>query len=863
MPPIDRRRIVRGFLLLLAMFALTVSGEEYRLSHNIQPHSQAIYLELDPAQQGFSGSTEIHIKITAATEHIALYSQGLLLSDISLSSAQASVVLTGVKANEFDIVKLKSEQLIDAGEYKLSIKFSGTYRDDGNGLFKVSQDKRHYLYTQFQPMLARTVFPGFDQPDFKLPFTFTLRVPQKYTVVSNQAMATQTKADNQLTVRFKPTLPLYTDTLALAVGEFDVIDIPNMPIPAKLYTNKGKLSQTQYYLPQIGKLFKQVGDFFDTPYPYGKLDFLIVPGIDTTAMENAGLVTFRAEDFLSINAPGSSKKAFIMETIAHEIAHMWFGNLVTMTWWDDYWLNESFAEWLAYKVIEQSEPQLFQWLDLPSQYLADDSPGSKPLKRQIKSFDDVESYGDIVYQKGPALLQMLAQYTGEAEFKLGINRFIDKYAFANATLADLLKELDQASNKHSGPMLESFMQRGSFPLLNFTLQGNTLTVSQRQLEGPNEPQSPQLWTVPIGIKLIDAEGDMTSAMQILLSNKEQSFTVADGTGAIFPNLNGIGYYLYKLPDTSLNIINAHIDKLSDMEKASWLQNIELLAGKGLYSYPQMLQAKITLLANPLLNQQLSAQLLRSLDFSYAEVIPPELHPAYSRYLNAIVQSRFAGHYLFSDRPTYKPDSSYDPALLQLTGTRLAMPGAIAFARHNVKAVLSATSNFDISMQAAILNVVAEHGDVKDFNAFQNAYFDSSDDSLKAKLLNAMGYFPATEIVTLYYEFLLSDRVPAEQFDFRFQFPAYRPQLRPFVANYIKDNSERILAKFPAGNAQWFPYVFMSACSTAMGKSVDEVFSHWPQSENMQQKLQEVLSSIEDCQKTRKNSAEALQTMFGL
>jgi cytosol alanyl aminopeptidase len=848
--------------LLLLLYFTHVSAQEYRLSHDIQAHSQQIYLELDPADKAFIGSTELQITVTRATDHIAIYSQDLQLSNIYLSSSEATIPLTSLAANEFNIVKLKAEQTLDAGEYTLSIKFSGKYRDDGNGLFKVSQDQHHYLYTQFQPMLARTVFPGFDQPDFKLPFTFKVKVPEKYQVVSNQSVAKESVVEGQRLVSFKPTQALYTDTLALAVGEFDVIDIPNMPLPAKLYVNKGMLPQSRYYLPQIAKLFNQVQGFFDTPYPYGKLDFLVAPEINTVAMENAGLIMFRAEDFLAINPPGSSRKAFIMETIAHEIAHMWFGNLVTMTWWDDYWLNESFAEWLAYKVMQQSEPTLYPWLDMPTAYLADDTANSKALQRQIKSFEDVESYGDIVYQKGPALLQMLAQYIGEDKFKLGLNRFIDKYASDNASLTDLLRELDLTSEKHSAPMLQSFLQRGGFPLLNCTLQDNTLTVSQSQFEDYPEGQASPLWTIPIGIKLTDAEGNILSTLQILLSNKEQSFTVPVGTAAIFPNLDGIGYFLYKLPDASLKIINKHIDKLSPMEKVSWLQNMELLAGKGLYSYPQMLQTKITLLANPQLNEHLSAQLLRDLDFSYAEVIPPELYLGYSRYLSDVVQSRFVDHYLFSEEPKHSAATSYDPALLQLAGTRLAMPGPIAFAKKQLKAVLSGTSDFNISMQGAILNVVAEQGDIKDFSAYQKAYLNSQDESLKAKLLNAMGYFSAADIVSQYYEFLLSDKVPVEQFDFRFQFPAYRPELRVFVASYIRDNSERILAKMPPSKAQWFPYVFMSACSSELETAVTEIFSSWPQSNNLQEKLQLVLSNIQDCQRTRKNSAEELAVMLG-
>lgn len=852
-------RIVSTLFLLL--FNTHVLAQQYRLSHDIQPHSQTIYLELDPATKEFTGSTELQIAVTNNTNHIALYSQGLQLSDIALSSGQITIPLTSLAANEFDIIKLKAEQALDVGEYTLSIKFSGKYREDGNGLFKVSQNEHHYLYTQFQPMLARTVFPGFDQPDFKLSFTFKVKVPEKYQVVSNQSVAKEEVDNGQRLVSFKPTQALYTDTLALAVGEFDVIDIPNMPLPAKLYVNQGMLPQARYYLPHIAKLFKQVQGFFETPYPYGKLDFLIAPEINTVAMENAGLIMFRAEDFLTINPPGTNKKAFILETIAHEIAHMWFGNLVTMAWWDDYWLNESFAEWLAYNVMQQIEPTLYPWLDIPSAYLADDTPNSKALKRQIKSFEDVESYGDIVYLKGPALLQMLAQYIGEDEFKLGLNRFISKYAAANATLADLLRELDLSGDKHSAPMLESFLQRGGFPLLNFTLQDKTLTVSQSPFAQSPPTQASQLWTVPVGIKLIDTEGNILATLQILLNNKEQSFTVPAGTAAIFPNLDGIGYFLYKLPDASINIINNHIDKLAHMEKASWLQNIELLAAKGLYSYPQMLQTKTTLLANPQLNQQLTSQLLRNLDFSYAEVIPVALHDEYSHYLNGILQKRFGSHYLLSDAPELNRHSSYDAALLQLTGTRLALPHAIAFANINVKAVLNGTSDFDINMQAAILNVVAEQGDIKEYKAYQKAYVNSQDDSFKAKLLNAMGYFPSSDIVSQYYEFLLSDKVPIEQFDFRFQFPAYRPQLRAFVANYIRDNSERILAKMPASKVQWFPYVFMSACSAELETAVTEIFSTWPQSNNLQEKLQVVVSNIQDCQRTRKNSAEELQAMF--
>jgi alanyl aminopeptidase len=384
-------------LLFFSVIGMAIAAEEFKLSGDVIPLSQIIELKLDPELGTYSGITTIEIKVEKPTGNIKLYAKNLLINSVMIGDKDNKKSWVVAQTNKYDITSLLSKNTITAGKYQLSLSFEGKYTGTGSGLFKVTENKQHYLFTQFQSMLARTVFPSFDQPNFKIPFQFKINVPKEkgYLVISNTPLKTKITQNDWDTYTFEPTKPIYIDVLAFAVGRFDVIDIPNMPVPSKLYVVKNKLPQTAYAIKHIGKIFKEVKSFFSIEYPYKKLDMLAIPHYADAAMENVGLIYIKEDFILLTETPSIRQQKYTLKLIAHEIAHMWFGNLVTMQWWNDLWLNESFAEWLAHKTVIATYPELSAELDLPQiSSLSDDNVNNQlPIRREVKSKADADSMG--------------------------------------------------------------------------------------------------------------------------------------------------------------------------------------------------------------------------------------------------------------------------------------------------------------------------------------------------------------------------------------------------------------------------------------------------------------------------------------
>ncbi|MCP5092566.1 MAG: M1 family peptidase, partial [Gammaproteobacteria bacterium] len=436
---------------------------DYRLPAGVEPLSQVIELRLDPTQADFSGTTSIKLKVQRASDRIGVNQVGLALASIELSGAEGQRTLQATDG-DWDRSWLADGKLIPAGDYTLTIEFAGKYATDALGMHRASFEGNDYVFTQMEAMYARRVFPVFDEPSFKIPYRLILNAPEDLIVVANTPPETTDKEDGWQRVTFMQTPPLPSYLIAYAVGPLDRVAIEGLSVPGHVYVPKGHAGELGFVLQQTPTIVAALEDYFGSKYPYRKLDFIAVPEFAFGAMENPGLITYRT-DLLLVGDEVAGRQAInVLNVIAHEVAHIWYGDVVTMAWWDDLWLNEAFATWMANTILETVYPQYHTVLNLPQDgaFAADQLTTSRPIRRAVRNEDEVFESVGLNYTKGHALLLMLERYVGHEVWRRAIRKYVDKFAWSNATESDLWAVVSEESGLDISEIAGDYLNQPGF-----------------------------------------------------------------------------------------------------------------------------------------------------------------------------------------------------------------------------------------------------------------------------------------------------------------------------------------------------------------------------------------------------------------
>jgi alanyl aminopeptidase len=564
------------------VLSLTITVNSYaketahRLSTSIEPSFQQITLKVDPDSPTFSGKTTITIDVTKATDTIGFYQKNLNIQQAYLTNSDIRIPLA-VSSSAYDIQHGKASQSIAANRYTLHIVFDGNFNTTSDGMYLSKFEGLNYIFTQFEDMYARRAFPSFDEPGFKIPYQMTVISPEKHTVLSNTLVKKRTIKDGWQTVEFNKTKPMPSYLVALAVGELDACDIPNLDVPGKIYTPKGQAERTKFAAKNTAGILKNLESYFGSSYPYEKLDFIAVPNFTFGAMENAGLVTFRSSLLLLEDTPRLAEQSSTLNVIAHELAHMWYGNLVTMAWWNDLWLNEAFASWMASKVMMDLYPeQNFKGrLVQEGAFGADASPTVKPVKKIVKSQTDVMDGLGLNYSKGESILQLIESMVGQEAFQKGIQTYMKNNAWGNAQADDLWKVLSTVADFDVPAMMKTYLEQPSYPLVEFAANGE-VSQSRYHLKGADVKE--QTWIVPLAISY--KKNGKISHTNLFLNEAKTTVNELAEADWIFPNENAMGYMRWKVSPEQLTALLDDMSVLNAREKKSLLYNTEALFSAG-------------------------------------------------------------------------------------------------------------------------------------------------------------------------------------------------------------------------------------------------------------------------------------------
>jgi aminopeptidase N len=559
-----------------------------KLPKDLRPTEYAIRVEPDLDKLNFTGSETVKFQADKPAKKIILNSTELEILFASIDGQELPREAIELNPAE-QLLTLNLPNELAVGEHEFAAKFRGKINAQGQGLFfaryqdLASGQKKIVLGTQFEATDARRMFPCWDEPSFRARFRLTAVVPGNFSAVSNMPIEQEKEVANKKEIHFAITPSMSSYLLVLCAGELDFIETTQDGVKLRVVATKGKAEMGRYGLESAARILHYYNDYFGVAYPLPKLDLIALPGGFGGAMENWGGITYY-ESSLLFDPKNSSAhtKQSIFAVVAHEMAHQWFGDLVTMAWWDNLWLNEGFASWMGSKCTDHFNPTWNEWLRRneprnPTRPIGfpkdvamhgDARAGTHPVQQPIATEAEANSaFDEITYQKGQSIIRMLESFLGENVFRDGIRKYIANHTYSNTTTADLWQALTDVSGKPVGEIAPGWTEQPGFPLVKVERHGNSVSLTQERfaVHYPNPP--PLHWQVPLTYVTEEQPAingfllrDLTASLPNELSpDRALKLNVADA-----------GYYRVEYDENSWKLLLTQIDRLSEADRVNLL-----------------------------------------------------------------------------------------------------------------------------------------------------------------------------------------------------------------------------------------------------------------------------------------------------
>jgi aminopeptidase N len=605
--------LLKKSVWMIFIFLPLLAGAQ-RLPYGLSAKHYALSFTPDLQKAVFSGDETLDVEVNKAGNEFTLNSAELEFQEATIIQDNKTQVAKWSFAPEKEQVTLTVADPVEPGPATIHIKYTGILNDKLRGFYLARTKERNYATTQFENTDARRAFPSLDEPAYKATFDITLIVNTGDTAISNSVIASDTPGpvEGKHTIKFATTPKMSTYLVAMAVGDFECVEgsADNTPIRVCGTPDKKPLSAAALrYATEILKFYNQ---YYGIPYPFGKLDILGLPDFEAGAMENTGAIFYR-ESLLFIDDKNSSVDSHqaVFEVLAHEMAHQWFGDLVTMKWWDNIWLNEGFATWMALKPSQALHPEWNAMLDAvhatDTALTLDALVNTHPIRARAETPEEInELFDPISYEKASAVLRMVEAYVSPDVFRRGVNVYLRRFLYGNATAEDFWSALSAASGRPVDKIMPTFVDQAGEPLLtvksaclnppaqkapvvrkgkrsrrrgpikpNPTTQ---VTVSQQRFwaNPADAPKNDQIWMAPLCVK----SGAAKPFCQIL-SQKEQTLPLAGCSPWVFVNGSAAGYYRTQYDKADLQkLIAVAGTELTTAERISLLRDQAALVGSG-------------------------------------------------------------------------------------------------------------------------------------------------------------------------------------------------------------------------------------------------------------------------------------------
>jgi len=818
-----------GLLLLMAKIpAALAETDPYRLNPAIQPLKQQLEMTIDPNRADYSGSTHFVLDVRDSVESIVLHAQDITILGAKFGR-KGEVKAAKFEQHEHSLLHISTGSLIEPGQYHLRIDFEDNFNTDSVSMYRVEENDRYHVITQLEASEAREAFPCFDEPAYKFPWQVTLTVPSDMMAISNTPIESTVEHDTMKTVVFSETAPIPSYLIAIAVGEFEAVDIPGMSIPGRVVTTPGKSHLTKLAVESTPKLVAGLENYFDSTYPYQKLDLIATPEFWYGAMENPGAIVYIDRALLiDMDNVDPTRYRSIIGTNSHELAHQWFGDVVTMGWWVDLWLNESFASWMGDKIVAEAYPQLdIEKSSMSSMFKTmnqDAGPSSRPIRAPRKSTDNFLNDIGPAYSKGRVVINMFEKAIGEDNFRAGILEYMRRHQWGNASAIDFADAIGTHANWDVAKAFASFMQQPGVPLINVEiLDDNRLSVSQQRFSNAGVELPELQWTIPVGIKY-SVNGEIHTQTLILDSPSATVELKQHGDiDWIYPNAEQGGYFRWKVPPKMLQpLVDDAQQLLTPMERMGLVSNLTAMLYAGELPADEYLTALASFSTerDPYVLDIVVDQLTVIKDAlvsdthksSFAAFIGKLLGPA----IDSLGLDPVDGE--SNAVTTIRPD-----ILQQLIRDARDEVVTREFAKRGA-AYLAGDLDLHASLVSTALLATAITGDLETYATFKTRFESAAEPNVRSRFLAALTYFDMPEVLADLQAYSISDAVrPSEILSVRRLLLA-QPENREPILDYALANYATFKARLPGNGLAGLPSVARS-CSLKNIERAKEFFNN--------------------------------------
>lgn len=807
-----------------------------RLPTTVVPRRNVARLTIDPARETFDGELDIEVDVLEPTNVVWLNQDGLTLARAEIE-AGGKTLSASVRPEGANLVGLVLPKPLEKGRATIHLAYAGKLSStEVDGASRQKEGNDFYVYSHFEPLAARRVFPCFDEPSFKSPWQLTLRVKKGDKAVSNTPVVSETEGkDGLVSVKFAETKPLPSYLVAFAVGPFGIVDggkIGKKGTPFRVIVPRGKEPWAKFAIESTGPVVSLLETYFGEAYPYEKLDLIAVP-LFGGAMENPGLVTYRQS--LILGKPGQESTGFrraFASVNAHELAHQWFGDLVTTAWWDDLWLNEAFATWMTPKIIERFKPE---W-DFPSSRAnqasnamrTDSLTSARAIRQPIVSNDDIKNAFDgITYQKGAAVIAMFERWVGPEVFQRGVQRYMREHAHQTATSKDFLEAISKEAGRDVAVPFATFLDRPGVPLVatetSCSPTGAKLTLSQsRYLPSGAEAQAGAFspWKVPFCARF--GKGKKADAACTLLADTKGSLDLPYCPDWTLPNDAASGYYRVGLGKKDLSSLTRHFDKLTAPEKISTVGNLSALVRNGSLDSTAMLEL-LPVLARDKNVHVVDLAVDATAALRDGGMLDAASRPKFAKLVQELFGAKARALGLHA-KPNEDEETRWlRPWLVDLVADSGEDAALRAECTKLAKAWLSDRNAIEPELLGSVLGIAASFGDHALFDAYLAEAKKAPERIDRERLVWALGQFREPAIVTRALDLVLgTDFDPRESV--RILWAVTRlPSHVPYAWAFVTKHFDAIVARLPRDSGAGFPSIGAAFCDDQKRPEVEAFF----------------------------------------
>ena len=797
--------------VLVSFMSLAAAPPTLRLPEGVRPVKYAAELTLLPDSPTFKARIEIDVSFTAPTSLFYLNAK-----ELKISAADVNSMKLAVKQVNEDFIELRAASQIPAGAAKLHFEYSGKISPKSSeGIFQGRDGDLNYLFTQFEEIDARRAFPCFDEPGFKTPWQITLHVRSDDKAFANTPQVSEAgEADGMKKVVFAPTKPLPSYLVAFAVGPFEVADagmVGSTGVKVRIITPKGKLNQAKYASEITSTLIERLQTYFGIPYPYEKSDSIAIPlTYGFGAMENAGLITYAENILLADPATDTEQRRRLYASDgAHELAHQWFGDLVTLAWWDDTWLNEAFATWTSSKILAEWKPEWKTRLsDLGAKFGAmgeDSLVTTRKIRQEILTNDDISNaFDNITYEKGAAVIRMFEVWAGEKQFQSGVTSYLKHYAFKNARMSDFLDAIAQTGQPRLSAAFQTFLNQPGVPEISVALKCDSapaVALSQkRYLPIGSKGSANQVWQVPVCVRYKTGHGVHQECF--LLDKASADFKLTQTSvcpSLIAANESASGYYISSYQGNLLDKMVAEGSEfLNPAEQLTLIHDVSSLSGSGDLKIGRALDIAVSFANSP--EREIVAQ-AKDIVAGPERFVPKALKENYARFVEKIFGARAR-----SLGWSAKPGEDLE--------TRLLRPNLVPFvakydatlaaeARKLAEEWLRTRKGVDADMLRGILTTAAYHGDRALFDTLLRELKKTQDLRQRSAMIGALGSFRDPKLVAAALDLVIHSDIDTRETAALLYAGMADPETERMPFEFVRTHFDEILKRAPSGGGSDF------------------------------------------------------------